>query len=61
MNKKIQIIQKHLCINYDYEYSVNYLIIIEMVDYVPQRVYLVNMHNFSYYNENMRYYVINQN
>jgi hypothetical protein len=60
-NGKIKILQQQISINFDYEYLKNYLIIIETIDFIPQRTYLVYMHDFIYYDENMPFYVINRN
>jgi hypothetical protein len=39
----------------------NYMIIVETINDVPQNTYIVNLHNFLFYNEKMLFYVINQN
>lgn len=60
-NGKIKILQKQISINFGFEYLKNYMIIIETIDFIPQRTYLVDMHDFIYYDENMPFYVINRN
>jgi len=39
----------------------NYLIIIETCNDKPLNIYIVCLHNFLFYNPEMKYYVVNQN
>ena len=59
LKKKIEILQQH--INVGSDDNTNYLVIVETVDNIPQRSYVVCMHNFIFYHETMPFYVINQN
>ena len=59
---KFKIVQKHISFCKENEDFKNYLILIETVDGIPQRSYLVDMHGFMYYDSTMpSFYVINQN
>ena len=39
----------------------NYIIVIEILNDVPQHTYIVCLHDFLFYHERMPFYVINQN
>lgn len=39
----------------------NYMVIVETINDEPQNTYLVCLHNFLFWDEKMKYYVINKN
>jgi hypothetical protein len=39
----------------------NYIIVIETINDEPINTYIVNLHDFLFYDEKMQYYVVNQN
>jgi hypothetical protein len=62
-NNNFKIMHQHFSIckgDEDQSFS-NYFIIFEIIDSVPQQPYIVDMHNYIFYDENMPYYVINKN
>ena len=60
--RNFKIVQKHISFCKENEDLKNYLILIETVDGVPQRSYLVDMHEFMYNDSSMpSFYVINKN
>ena len=57
-----KILQKHFSFCNENEDLKNFLILIEIVDGIPQRSYLVDMDGFTYYDSTMpSFYVINKN
>lgn len=61
-NKNFRILQKHVSFCNENNDLKNYLILIEIVDGIPQRSYLVDMQGFMNYDSNMpSFYVINKN
>ena len=55
----IKIEQRPLTIGCDNR--TNYMIIIETVNDEPLHTYIVCLHDFLFYNPQMKYYVVNQN
>jgi hypothetical protein len=58
-NANIKIEQRSIAIGEDSR--TNYLIIIETNNDIPVNTYIVCLHNFLFYNPEMKYYVVNQN
>ena len=57
-----KILQKHVSFCNENNDLKNYLILIEIIDGIPQRSYLVDMQGFMNYDSNMpSFYVINKN
>ena len=55
----IKIEQRSIAIGEDSR--TNYLIIVETFNDIPLNTYIVNFHDFLFYDPQMKYYVINQN
>lgn len=60
-NDNIKILHQHITLSCDYEDSHSYFIIIETIDFIPIRTYIVNTQDFRYYDETMKFYVVNKN
>ena len=58
-NKNIKFEQLPLAIGCDNR--TNYLVIVEIVDNEPKNTYIVCLNNYLFYDEKMRYYVVNKN
>ena len=58
-NKNIKFEQLPLAVGVDNR--TNYFVIVETINEVPVNTYIVCMHNYLFYDEKMRYYVVNQN
>lgn len=60
INKKLRFLQEYICI--DYENDFGYLVLIEIVDDIPIRSYIVKIPpSFKYYEETHNYYVTTPN
>jgi hypothetical protein len=60
-NDNIKIFHQQITLNCDFEDYHSYFIIIETVNFIPVRTYVVNTQNFKYYDETMKFYVVNKN
>jgi hypothetical protein len=60
--ENFRILQKHISFCNENKDLKNYLILIEIVNGIPQKSYLVDMQGFMNYDSNMpSFYVINKN
>ena len=58
-NKNIKFEQLPLAVGVDNR--TNYFVIVETINEVPVNTYIVCLNNYLFYDEKMRYYVVNQN